>query len=160
MSGGRERSLANLRGPDGKPRAGFEVGNVERRTHGFRALVEIERSPRTAAIADEIEAVLPIAAPGDEFAVWLLAGMIERRIRGLAALADPERSIEETRILRRDLSTVENSIARMLDALGLTPRSRAALGLDVARAEATVAERLRSVEGAAERAEARIKGET
>jgi hypothetical protein len=44
--------------------------------------------------------------------------------------------------------------------LGLTPASAAKLGLDLTRAEQIAEDRLRSVEGAAARAEARINGET
>jgi hypothetical protein len=124
--------LANLQDVDGRPVAGAEVANVRAKRHGFWALAEIERNPRTAAIAEWLMENLPISTPGDEVAVWLLAGCIERRIRGLAEIEEAT-TAKQRAALRRDLSTVENTAARLLDQLGLTPTSRARLGLDLSR---------------------------
>ena len=110
-------------------------GNTRAMQSGFWALAEIERNRRTAALAEWIREAMPLTSPADEIAIWLLAGCIERRIRGLAELAGSTKP-ERTKVLRRDLSTVENTISRLLDQLGMTPTARAKLGLDHVRGQA------------------------
>jgi len=145
----RKLPIPNLQDADGKPVAGAGKGNTRAMTHGFRALAEIDRNPRTAAIAEWIESVLPVVDAADAPAIWLLAGCMERRIRGLAAL-ESAKSVKETAILRRDLSTVENTIGRLLDQLAMTPTSRAKLGLDLSRTGEALREHLDATYGGGE----------
>jgi hypothetical protein len=142
---------------DGNLGPPFAPANTVAVKSGFWARSEITRNPRTRQIADWIADSLPVRTPGDELPVWLLSCEIERYLRATAALESGERSIAETKILRRDLSTVANTIGRLAAQCGLSALAAAQLGVDVAHAEQLVGERLRQTAGAGERAEARIE---
>jgi len=135
----RDRQLAGIQPPPSPA----ENGNVRAQTHGFRSLVEIQRNPRTAAIADWIASAVPMRSPGDELPIFLLACEVERYLRGTAALDAADADLEATRILRRDLSTVANTIGRLANSLGMTGLAAARLGLDLSRTGAALSEHLR-----------------
>jgi hypothetical protein len=82
-------------------------------------------------LADALRDVVPAYWPSDEVAVRLLALALARLERA-EAVADPSSK------LRTDTLGWANSARRLLGDLGLTPTSRAALGLDVARTTAIV----------------------
>jgi hypothetical protein len=105
-------------------------------SHGFWAIAEIERNPRTAAFAEWLLAELPTRGPGDEVTVWLAAGCIERVLRGREEIA--KRGLAAPNGMRRDLGTAERTISRLLNDLGLTPTARAKLGLDRVRGAALI----------------------
>lgn len=112
----------------------FERGNVEGRTHGLYA--PLSTSGRATEIADSLREVVPARAPADEAAIALLANILARVESAHAYLA--ERGLMDSRgtprSLLKHLSTMENTASRLFRDLGLTPLSRAQLGLDVARA--------------------------
>jgi hypothetical protein len=139
---------------------GFEPGHEHRVQpgnelsvkHGAYAIVKL--GPRTVELADIVrEAVGPFYRSSDELAVQTLALVMARIEAAEAALAGIEPGTTSTsksaddgasaRVSARksiSLETLEanlrgwvNTQIRLMDALGLTPASRAKLGLDVAR---------------------------
>ena len=131
--------------PRGGPARGyswppFEPGNQASLRSGFYlspALREEHRA-EVEALAESLAAALP-DYNGGTFGVQVaqLALKLWRQGRAYAYLAERGLTREDgsAQPLLVDLAKLENGIARDLDALGLNPRSRAALGLDVARAE-------------------------
>lgn len=149
----------NIKGIQPPPRPP-EFGNSRAVTHGAKA--ELIIAPRAAELREHLRSIVPAASPADEPAIALLAMALARVERANEYLADCGLLDGDgmPRPVLKVLSTWENSAARLCDHLGLTPTSRARLGLDLARGEAVVTDRLRSVEGAADRAEARLAGGT
>jgi hypothetical protein len=110
----------------------------------------IARSERAIELADEIRTVVPVFEPADEFAVQALAVLLVRIERAEAALAQVEAEADArgqgpaasyrggtagwVESLRKDLRSWLSVAERYLSALGMSPGSRARLGLDIARA--------------------------
>lgn len=138
----RAKQLANLnRG--GNPAPG---GNAFRKTHGGYATVVAERvEAKVAEVFNVLEADAPLPHPANAVVLHLLAEALCRlddvsanlRDHGLfdAKTKEPRRAIDVEAALRKEA-------AGYADDLGLTPRSRARLGLDVARTAISVAQAL------------------
>lgn len=112
----------------------FERGNGAAVRHGAFAVLRL--APRAEEIADEIRGLVPAGSDADEPAVRLLALALAQVEAATLYLA--EHGIVDSRgkpqgILKH-LGTMTNTAARLCDRLGLTPTSRAALGLDLTRA--------------------------
>lgn len=132
----------------------FEVGNRAAAKHGFWSDPSLRDDDRAevAEIAVSIVDALPDYQGQFGFAVEQLALKVWRQRRAY-------RDLSEHGVLRDgkpapvlvDLSKLENAIARDLDALGLTPTSRARLGLDIARTGDVLAEYLEQAYPGAER---------
>jgi hypothetical protein len=134
----RRRALANLRpGPKAKP------GNDLAVRHGaYASIGAAELDSETAAVVDALSADAPLKEAGelpaaDAVVVELLAACLIRlrRVtrfhldRGWLTDADePRPSVALESKLRREALD-------LAEALGMTPRSRARLGLDLARTE-------------------------
>lgn len=113
----------------------FEKGNTAGKRHGGYALVSLE--PRALALADEIRELVPARSDADEISIRLLAlalAQVEAASTWLAehGLVDEHGN---ARSLLRHLGTMMNTAARIADRLGMTPTSRAQLGLDLTRAK-------------------------
>lgn len=133
----------------------FSLGRGRPEAHGAysRSLVRI--GPLVEERASEIRDLLPVYHPVDEAALRALAIVLIRIERAEAALEQLEQEIEEEgsgplamygeelrlngRVVRVD--GLKDDLARWLrvaekyfSALGMTPGSRARLGLDIARA--------------------------
>jgi hypothetical protein len=118
-----------------------EPGNELAVKHGATAVLKL--APRAGEIAERIRAIVPAGSDHDEPTVRLLAGVlarIEAANAWLAAnsiFADGEGNAQP---ILKQLSTWENTAGRLCEKLGLTPTSRAELGLDLARMHLTVVE--------------------
>jgi hypothetical protein len=104
--------------------------------------------PRAAELASEIRQALPLYAPADEPSVRLLALALARVERASAALDEVDERLGSRRLaaylaegeerldrLRRDLRAWIGTATKLMSELGMTPSSRARLGLDVALAQ-------------------------
>ena len=125
---------------------GFTVGNQLSRTHG--AYSTLATSKRAEALAGEIRATMPLYSAADEPAIRLLAVTLARVERAAAALDEVDEHLGEKRLaafmaegqerldrLRRDLRAWIGTANRLMSELGMTPSSRARLGLDLALAQ-------------------------
>jgi hypothetical protein len=114
-------------------------------------------APLAAEHAEELRRLVPLYAESDEPSIRLLSIAMARIDRAEAALAQVDAASEDNPLagfvgelgervheLRRDLRAWVNSAAKLADSLGLSPRARAALGLDVARQRDVLAEYLAS----------------
>lgn len=137
----RARQLANLkRGGNPAP-----VGNQRRRTHGAYAAVAADRlDAKVREVFDALAADAPLRAedgglPAADAAAVRLAAEVLCRVDSVSEYLT-RRGIEDadgglrTTVLELE-SRLRNEAADRLDALGLSPRARARLGLDVARAQ-------------------------
>jgi post-segregation antitoxin (ccd killing protein) len=122
--------------------------------HGCYA---IDIPARARELADELRALLPASSPSDDPTVALVA-MVLARVEVANAWIDEHGLMDakgRPQPILRVLPTWENTAARLLDRLGLTPTSRAALGLNIARAhEAGIADLIEEGRKVRERAEA------
>lgn len=125
---------------------GFEQGNAFAVRHGGYSLAGI--GDRAAVIADEIRPTLPAYSVADEPVLLLLATTLARIERGNAAIeavdavseplggylaaSDEPTLAPNLATLRADLRAWINAARRLANDLGLTPTSRAKLGLDIA----------------------------
>jgi hypothetical protein len=109
--------------------------------HGAR--VALERiSDEANAVADAIRVVMPVFHPADEIAVRALSIVLIRIERAEQALTARDRGerlpngreVTEGDTLERNLRSWLSVAERYLAQLGMTPGSRARLGLDIARA--------------------------
>lgn len=122
-------------------------------SHGCYSVLRLRG--RAATIREEIAPLLPLASPADAPMIDTLAfllAQLERASMVLGATQAKEgEAIAEGRPvpkqLRSDLSRLAadargwaNSAARLADQLGMTPTSRARLGLDVVRTRTAVEE--------------------
>jgi len=114
-------------------------GNELALKHGATATLRL--APRAAAIAEGLRAIVPARTESDEPSLRILALVLARVEVANEWLAENGlfRGKGEPQPILKVLSTWENTAARMADRLGLTPTSRAALGLDVARARGEAA---------------------
>lgn len=128
----------------------FEKGNTLQLRHGAYSTLHL--APRAGELADELRAVVPAFSPADEPMVRLLAVTLARIERAAVAIDKVDdaaegnelstylgSSADALRRLREDLRGWINTARRLANDLGMTPTSRARLGLDVARTEETLA---------------------
>jgi hypothetical protein len=119
--------------------ADAEPGNLLAATHGFHIDPTLRAEHR--AELDEIGAtvwdLLPVKRPEFRLAVEQLAVKLWRQRRAYRDLSEHGLVHEggKPAPLLAEVAKVENAIQRDLVELGLTPRSAAALGLDLARGE-------------------------
>jgi hypothetical protein len=124
---------------------GFAPGNELHRTHGAYAST-LRLGERVSELAVEIRDSVPVYSPADEVVVRLLAVTLARIERASVAIDRVDDEAEGKEIdayagargeqlqrLRSDLRGWINSARRLANDLGLTPTSRAKLGLDIAR---------------------------
>jgi hypothetical protein len=122
----------------------FKPGNTLSRTHGSYGRLSL--APRAQALADEIRQVVPLHSPADEPAIAALALILAQLERASIALAQADELLGEERSLaaytdrtqmferlRADARGWANTARRYFNDLGMTPTSRAKLGLNVAR---------------------------
>lgn len=119
----------------GPARPPFAKGNTLSLQHGAYSVLALEQ--RAAELRPNLEAQLPDAVQDGGFGASIdLAAVavarVEAAAKGLAAM-DP--NDDRVDLLDKRLSGWIKTASAMLEALGATPRSRAALGLDVAAAE-------------------------
>jgi hypothetical protein len=136
----RETQLANLRqGVTTAP-----TGNARAKTHGAFAVIARERlEERELAILDALSADLPLTEadgsvpPADAVVISLFAEVLCR----LADVKDyhGRRGIESAKGVLRPSVEVEGRLRRealdFAESLGMTPRSRARLGLELQRGQ-------------------------
>lgn len=141
------KRCVGLRGAvDGVP---FEPGNSAAVTHGAYSTLLI--GPRATEIADGLREIVPVSSPSDEPTIRLLAQTLARVERASAALDAADSTfgarplgaylIEDAvklQRLREDLRGWINTASRLANDLGLTPTSRARLGLDIAATRRTL----------------------
>jgi hypothetical protein len=108
---------------------GAQSGNQLARKHGGYSLLGI--GDRATRIADEIRETMPARADADEPVLLLLATTLARIERANAALIATDDTSSRQR-LSDDLRSWINTARRLANDLGLTPTSRARLGLDIA----------------------------
>jgi hypothetical protein len=117
--------------------------------HGaLRREHKMATDPRTLELAAQIREVAPVYEPADEFAVMALSVLLVRVERAQRALEELDATLEAEgkgalaayleegeryADLRKDLRSWLSVAERYLAALGMTPGSRARLGLDLAR---------------------------
>jgi hypothetical protein len=114
-----------------------EVGNGRALKHGAYSPAKLQ--PRVAELADRLAEIVPASSPSDEPSIRLLALQLARIDAAHDWLAEKglfKTAKGEPQGILKQLSVWENSAARLLDRLGCTPSGRAALGLDIARAQA------------------------
>ena len=151
------RSAPELRHGDGCQCVrctGFLAGHDLSLRHGAYSS-SLRLAPRADELAAELRKVVPGYSPADEPMVRLLALVLARIERASAALekvddaADGKEltaylgdGAESLRRLREDSRGWINTARRLANDLGLTPTSRAKLGLDIARTGDVLAEYL------------------
>jgi hypothetical protein len=130
---------------------GFLPGHSHSTKHGAYSS-SLRLSPRTNELAAELREVVPLYSPADEVVIRLLALVLTRielaavaldrvdeasagRELGAYAGTDAAQGLQR---LREDLRRWVDTAARYATTLGLTPLSRARLGLDVALAKRTL----------------------
>ena len=147
MSDLRERSVENLR-----PVKPGESSPALR--HG--AYSSIRLGPRAAEIADELRAIVPARGAADEPTI-ALAALALAQVEA-ASLYVAERGIVDGRgrpqPILRHLGTMMNTASRLLAALGCSPTSRAALGVDLVRVDDALVAHLAEGRAIRERREA------
>ena len=134
--------------PRGEHLVPAQPGNQLALKHGAYSVLRL--APRAREIRDELEELLPLRSPADAPTVDLLAmtlAQLERAFIHLGAIQiDEAEAIRDGRkIDRATASTLQRLQAdargwvgraeRLLDDLGLTPRSRVGLGLQVAQTQ-------------------------
>ena len=125
-------------GSSARPRSSrpsFAPGNELALRHGASALLRL--APRAGELADGLRELVPGASAADEPAIRLLALVLARIEAANGWLAEHglfRRGGGEPQPVLRALSAWENTAARLCERLGLTPTSRAQLGLDLTRA--------------------------
>jgi hypothetical protein len=145
--------LAPVEHPGNGSRPPFEVGNTIAVTHGSYSSVVV--GPRAQEIADELRAVVPVRSPADEPSIRLLAQTLAQVERATAALERLHEAMGERPLgpymvedaaklqrLREDTRGWINTARRLCGDLGLTPTSRARLGVDLARIEPSLVRRM------------------
>jgi hypothetical protein len=132
-----------------------EPGNTRALTHGVTATLHL--APRTEAIAADLTARVPAYSESDQPTVWLLAGVLAQIESGRDYLAEHGMldGKGKPRPVMNVLTTLQNSAARLCDQLGLSPTSRARLGVDLAKG-ADLAAELAKAQAAGDRARQRI----
>lgn len=124
---------ASKHGPECQcPRCiGFQPGNALALTHGSYSAVQL--TPRARELAETVRSVAPVVSQADEFIIasfGLILARIERASEALEG-AEPDELLR----LNADLRAWTGMALKYADSLGLTPGSRARLGLDLVRTE-------------------------
>jgi hypothetical protein len=121
---------------------GFQPGHTASLKHGAYSVVAIRG--RVAEIADRIRIDMPVRSPADEMAIEGLAIVTARIEKAYEAIAQLDEAVvnpigsylgdraEAVTRMRDDLRRWLALQLRYEEALGLTARSRAGLGLDIA----------------------------
>jgi hypothetical protein len=122
---------------------GFQPGHTLSLKHGARSVVAL--GPRVDELAGDLCPLVPAYTASDEPAVRLLAMTLARLERAEAALE--QAAPDELGRLRQDALGWANAARRLLNDLGMTPTSRARLGLDVARTQDVLGDYLREKYG-------------
>jgi hypothetical protein len=129
---------------------GFEPGNQLSRRHGGYSLAGI--SQRASVIADQVRETLPAYSVADEPVLLLLSTTLARIERGTQAIehvdanssplgaylgagGDEPTLAANLQRLREDLRAWIGLARRLANDLGMTPTSRAKLGLDIVAAQ-------------------------
>lgn len=128
------KSLANLRQA---PPA--EKGNRRALTHGLAATVTL--APQAQAIREVLETQAPVRAhdgslPIHDEAIVMQAARVMARAQSASDYVDEHGFLDangELRPVVPELTKVERQLTELLDRLGMTPTSRARLGLNLAR---------------------------
>ena len=111
----------------------FEAGHQLSRKHGFYATkfspVEQEEADQTA---DLLRSLLPTYATAFEPAIQILSARLWRLKRGYRFLEQRAEDDVPAAVLK-NLGVLENPISRDFEALGLSPRSAAELGINLQR---------------------------
>ncbi len=149
VSAGTVTARGILHLPDGTRR--FLPGHTASVSHGAYAVIHL--GPRVEALADELRPSVPAYAASDEVALRLLALALSRLEATSAALANA--GPEAMQRLRSDERSWANSARNTLADLGMTPASRARLGLDLHRS-ASLAGEIEAALDARARADARM----
>jgi hypothetical protein len=103
--------------------------------HGAYSALKL--APRAEEIADEVREIVPARTEADEPTIRLLAltlAQVEAAAAWVAEWGIVDGKGKPQGILRH-LGTMTNTAARLASALGMTPTSRAALGLDLVHAQ-------------------------
>jgi hypothetical protein len=112
---------------------GFQPGHELSVRHGAYATITL--APRATELADEIRELVPARSASDEPTIRLLAlalAQVEAAATYVAEHGIVDGKGNPQGVLRH-LGTMTNTAARLCGQLGLTPTSRAALGLDLSR---------------------------
>lgn len=131
---------------------GFSQGNDAAVRHGAYSVLKL--APRAEQIATSLRESVPISSASDNATIDVLGfvlAQLERANLVLSHVQDDELSQirngklgaaqrDDLRRLAADARGWANTALRYSEALGLTPLSRARLGLDVARTEDTLAQ--------------------
>lgn len=140
----RKRQLQNLPNLRGEaPASSFRRGSAPHLRHGLRsrATSPLVLDPIAREIEDALGDDLPLKDPDGEVPaadrlMVELAAQALLRVRRCAAYLELHGDVDENGTLRPELDGLGRAIehaAKMLDRLGCSPRSRAALGVDVGR---------------------------
>jgi hypothetical protein len=116
----------------------FEKGNEVALRHGMKSVVKV--APRAAEIAEQLRGIVPGYREPDDVSIALLSSVLAR-LEGAYAWLDEHGILDGNGTphpVLKIISTSENTAARLCAQLGLTPASRAAMGLDVALARRAV----------------------
>ena len=140
--------VENLQDADGRPVSGAEPRNRRALKHGMYAVQA--HSEAAVEFAEFLRESSPLYQPAFEPLIESTALLY---CQVAAAAKEPPKL--GTRA-SADLRGRQAELRRHMAELGMTPMAMARLGLDLARGEAVTAERLRSVDGAGARAEARL----
>ena len=119
----------------------FKKGNQVAVKHGATAALRL--APRAAEIAADLVSLVPARSDADMPTIQLLANVLARIETANEWLAEHglfRNAKGEPQPVLKVLSTWENTASRLVDRLGLTPTSRAQLGLDLARTEESLAQ--------------------
>jgi phage terminase small subunit len=148
----RERQLANLRNAPAAP-----PGNQRRLTHGGYAVVAAEQMEAKAReVFEALAADAPLRDAGgdlpaaDTLAVRLLAEVLVRLDRVAADVRDhgwKDAKTGEPRPVLELEGRLRSEALTLARELGMTPASRAKLGLDLVRTDAELEARRREVFG-------------
>jgi hypothetical protein len=110
--------------------------------------LKLSSDPRVIELADQLHDLVPLQSPADRPLVMLLAIALTRVSRALHWIEKCEsEGTEVAERLTRDLYSWSRQSARLADQLGLSPTSRARLGLHVVRSQTELADYLRAAYG-------------
>lgn len=157
----RARQLANLR-----PATPAPIGNRRRLTHGGRSeLLLRDVEAEVAELRDAFADAAPVrdldgSAPAADTAALEVAARALKRYRHLSGWLDLHGRLDDRGGVRPAAELelkAERQLTAALDSLGMTPRSRVALGLDLARTRASLDEEMAAGREVWQRAERRLE---
>jgi hypothetical protein len=124
--------------PNLRPAPPFENGNAIAVTHG--AYSRLRLSEPAGDTADVVRELVPLNHDADEPTIQTFAFVLEQLRAAGEALEQARGTGRRDKLLRlsQDANGWANTALRFAKELGLTPRARAELGLDLARARAAV----------------------